>query len=151
TVAPLRRFKAGDPELVAARKVADRDQFERYEGGDLYFALGKMYDDAGEIDEAFRAFTTANGWSNSLYDRKETEKTYNELVSSYSEPLLRQRRDHGFNSKVPILVVGMPRSGTTLVESILASNPAVATVGEGSFLDRCGMLLGEFAPRVEDL
>lgn len=148
--APLKHFTAGDPIIAAARRIADHDTCERYEVGDLHFALGKMYDDIGDVEEAFRAFKTANGWNPPSYDRADIESRYEEIAFGYSDALLQRRRDHGYASKVPVLIVGMPRSGTTLVESAVASHPKVGSVGEANFLRHCGLLLGDFAPRLDD-
>lgn len=151
TLAPLRRFNAGDPLIEAAQRVVDAGATAPHETGDLLFALGKMYDDVRDIDRAFATFANANAHNSGRYDRRAWEQQTRELAEAYSRPRIGARRAHGNQSDTPVLVVGMPRSGTTLVESLLAANPAVASVGEAAFLPNIGGSLSAFTPRDADL
>lgn len=150
-LAPLRRFAAGDPIINAAQRVTDSGVAASYETGDLMFALGKMYDDAGDVDLAFETFKAANARNPGRYDRQQWEQQTRDLMEAYSRARIGARRTHGHLSPAPVLVVGMPRSGTTLVESLLAANPAVASVGESSLLPNVGGSLSMFTPRDADL
>lgn len=151
TLAPLRRFASGDPIVEAAQRVADSGAAAAYEAGDLLFALGKMYDDMRDVDRAFATFEAANAQRPGRYDRRQWEQQTRDLMDAYSRARITARRAHGNASPAPVLVVGMPRSGTTLVESLLAANPAVSSVGESALLPNVGGVLSMFTPRDADL
>lgn len=98
----------------------------------LGFALGKSAEDAGDYPTAFRYLDTANrlrraGYS---YDRAESDTAFAEIEATFTPELFAARSGHGVDDATPIFVLGMPRSGTTLVEQILASHPAVTGAGE---------------------
>lgn len=151
TLAPLRRFAPGDPIIAGAQSVVDAGKIAPHEAGDLMFSLGKMYDDAGDVDRAFATFAQANARSPFRYDRSMWDGQIRELTEAYSRQRIEARRQHGCRSDLPVLVVGMPRSGTTLVESLLASNPSVASVGEAVFLPNLVGQLSLFTQRDADL
>jgi tetratricopeptide (TPR) repeat protein len=101
------------------------------------FALGKMLDDADRYEEAFGRFAEANGLVKQ--QRELTGERYNpavmhsmvdELIKIYTPSFFEARREWGDPSEVPVFVVGMPRSGTTLVQQIAASHPQAHGAGE---------------------
>jgi len=98
----------------------------------LLFALGKIHDDCSQYDEAFRCFQEANDIRGRTvkYDAASVEKTTAALIETHSREFLTAPFTFSSASNVPLFIVGMPRSGTTLVASILSNHPAVATAGE---------------------
>jgi tetratricopeptide (TPR) repeat protein len=101
----------------------------------LYFALGKLYDDMESYDKAAEAFLTANELGRhrvSPYASDKTERAFDRLIelfdSSWSEP---RRTD---SDLAPTFICGMYRSGSTLLERMLAGHPAIAAGGELSTL-----------------
>ncbi len=102
----------------------------------LRFAIGKYYDDVGEFAKAFRNFQRANELSKTRaqpYDRKGHVAFVNDLIRVYSAETLAQTHSGASDSERPVFVVGMPRSGTSLVEQIIASHPAARGAGELNF------------------
>jgi hypothetical protein len=104
---------------------------------DLHFALGKLYDDCREYDAAFAHFREGNalvrrGYS---YDPAEFEHQVDRLISVYTREFFTGRRHYGTDSDQPVFIFGMPRSGTTLVEQILASHPEVHGAGELTYFN----------------
>jgi hypothetical protein len=105
------------------------------------FALGKLLDDAERYDEAFaryaeanslmKARQTASGWR---LDPQAFRKQVEEMISVFTPEFFAERRGWGDASQLPVFVVGMPRSGTTLVQQIMASHPSVHGAGELSDL-----------------
>lgn len=99
----------------------------------LWYALGKFYQDTGAYDRAFSCFSKGAdlhfpGFSYSIQPLSDRVASLKELFGmGYFEAL---QQASGSGSDVPIFIIGMPRSGTTLVEQILASHPQVAAAGE---------------------
>jgi tetratricopeptide (TPR) repeat protein len=98
----------------------------------LHFALGKAYDDIGRTEQAFRHFAIANASEHAKkgYDEQATLATLARIQDIVSPAFLERLSGNGTESELPIFIVGMPRSGTTLVEQILASHPSVSAGGE---------------------
>ncbi|MCP5074046.1 MAG: tetratricopeptide repeat protein [Rhodobacteraceae bacterium] len=98
----------------------------------LGFALGKVLEDVGEYKRAFSYLMAANdlNFARLTYSRAEEDARFDRLKQAYSVTAIAQASGSGDPSDVPILIVGMMRSGTSLVEQILASHSAVYGAGE---------------------
>jgi tetratricopeptide (TPR) repeat protein len=102
----------------------------------LRFAIGKYCDDVGDFARAFRSYQRANELHRqraSAYDKEGRSRFIDDLVSSYTPELLARPQAGASESARPVFVVGMPRSGTSLVEQIIASHPAAHGAGELEF------------------
>jgi len=95
-----------------------------------HFALARLLDAAGDYDLAFDHYRQGNELSERRFDFREHLRRIEELMDVYTAPFMANapRARHG--SGRPVFIVGMPRSGTSLVEQILASHPAVFGAGE---------------------
>jgi tetratricopeptide (TPR) repeat protein len=105
---------------------------------DLRYALGKYYDDIGRYDAAFDNYRLANELiksHGSHYNREMTTERVAEIISSFDAAFMRQPRGIASGAELSVFIVGMPRSGTSLTEQILASHPAVFGAGELTFWD----------------
>lgn len=124
--------KAGDLEEAVALADAHRgnESLHPLVRRNLLFALGKAYDRAGRIDEAFECFTAGNALLAIEYDRDAHRARVDALMRVFSRDALRDLPRATRTSERPIFVVGMPRCGSTLVEQILAAHPRVAGAGE---------------------
>jgi tetratricopeptide (TPR) repeat protein len=102
---------------------------------DLHFALGKAYDDLGEYKSAIDHFDDANRLKHrtSFFAEAAHGAIVDRLIEKFTPDFFGRNSQLGIDSELPILVLGMPRSGTTLVEQILSSHPDVAAAGELSF------------------
>ena len=131
-----RRFGAADrPEIEEAAAAAARLDAHPAPGpecGDVHFALGKMYDDLGEYDLAFEHFRRGNEIlrRHVPFDAGAAQRLVEDLEAGFGEAWFDRVRGWGHPSSRPVFIVGMPRSGTTLVEQILASHPEVHGAGE---------------------
>ena len=96
------------------------------------FGLGSLFDLEKNYDKAFKFFKRANDLqrSNINYDIKIEEKLFNQIKLAFNENVLNDKKLNGNDSKVPIFVLGMPRSGTSMIEQILASHSGVYGAGE---------------------
>jgi len=107
------------------------------ETADVNFALGRLATGRGEHARGFAHYRAANAASRAAgsYDEAATLGAFEQIASTFSSAYLSERRGTGCASDRPIFIFGMPRSGTTLLEQILASHPAVFAAGERTILD----------------
>jgi tetratricopeptide (TPR) repeat protein len=102
----------------------------------LRFAMGKYCDDVSDFDRAFENYKRGNELlktSAEDYDRKERSHLIDESIRVYSRDAISKIGATGSSSAKPVFVVGMPRSGTSLAEQIIASHPAAYGAGELPF------------------
>ncbi len=131
--ANVRPFTDGDLRLVRLEQSAAREaELSEEQRIPLHFALGKAYADLRDGERSFRHLGIANALKRGhvVYDERETLRYMERVGATFSGDLLRARSGRGDPSDAPIFVVGMPRSGTSLVEQILASHPRVFGAGE---------------------
>ena len=115
----------------------------------LRYALGKYYDDLGRYPEAFAAYARANEISKrhgSGYDRAGLERQVDEIMRTFDRAFLGAPHAGASTSELPVFVVGMPRSGTTLTEQILASHTEAFGAGEVKFWDRAAERFSSAGP-----
>jgi tetratricopeptide (TPR) repeat protein len=136
----LKTYRAGDPHVAIMEqqlgRVADMPMDTRIH---YWFALGKMREDLGRYDESFAAYQEANRLRHALLpvDEAADEALLQRMLAVFSAEFFASRAQSalfGENGKAPIFIVGMPRSGTSLLEQILASYPGVYGAGELSDL-----------------
>ena len=98
----------------------------------IHFALGKALDDVGDYARAFEHFCQGNALKRREvdYDEAATGQAFRSLTGTFGSIIFELLERVGDPSSVPIFVLGMPRSGSTLVEQILASHPQVYAIGE---------------------
>jgi Flp pilus assembly protein TadD len=98
----------------------------------LHFALAKAYEDIGSFESAFEESLAGNAIKRRLvaYDEAATLGRMDRTRKLFSADFIGARRGRGHPSPAPIFIIGMPRSGTTLIEQILASHPQVFGAGE---------------------
>jgi tetratricopeptide (TPR) repeat protein len=106
------------------------------DASDANFALGKIYDDLGRYEAAFRHFSEGNRIQTERsprFDRAKHREMVSRQIAACTSEFFRSHSHLGNDSELPVLIVGMPRSGTTLVEQILSSHHAVQGGGELPF------------------
>jgi tetratricopeptide (TPR) repeat protein len=135
-VAINRKFKAEDGPLVAGMNAAlARSDLSPRDRQELHFALGKAHDDMGHYEAAMESFETGNRLRARFgrLDREGLVRRIDKTIEA-TPPGYRDRQpDRGVEDATPILIMGLPRSGTTLTEQILSSHPQVAAGGELGF------------------
>jgi tetratricopeptide (TPR) repeat protein len=103
------------------------------------FALAKALDDVGDYDAAFTAYQEGNALQHALtpYNESLSERIFQGVLKTFTRQLFEQPREpSGYaDQRTPIFIVGMPRSGTSLLEQILATHPSVHGAGELSDFD----------------
>jgi tetratricopeptide (TPR) repeat protein len=132
-LADAKKFTEGDAHLAAMEhRVRNLDGLSAIARSRLDFALAKAYDDLGRYDEAFASMREGNTLKRGRidYDEAGTLGLFDRIRSTFDPGVLDAGTRPGYASPLPVFVVGMPRSGTTLVEQILASHPAAHGAGE---------------------
>ncbi len=130
----VKRFHgtAGEEALAAIEALLAKGEPTTLDRDFLHFAAGKIADDLGSFETAFSHYREGNRLRGLVFDRAKHREMIERLESVFSgehlETLL--ARETGSESEEPVFIVGMPRSGTTLVEQMLASHPRVEGAGE---------------------
>jgi tetratricopeptide (TPR) repeat protein len=156
-LADLEKFTPDNPHFQAMERImgeADDPMSERYMA--LHFALGKAYDDIGDYQKAIEHFAAGATTKRAKldYDEPETLNFFDSIIKNYDEEYLANPPFRGNPSPIPVFIVGMPRSGSTLVEQILSSHPQAHGAGETKeFSRRLGALRSRFPalPKYPDL
>ena len=139
-----------DPIIARLQEALAQSELTDTDKADLGFALGRVLDAAGRYDEAFAAYAAANGASRASlgpdfrgYDRSAQERLIDRLIAAFpkrSEAARPPSPGRRSEERSPIFICGMFRSGSTLVEQILAMHSRVTAGGE---LDLLPSLIGE--------
>lgn len=135
-LARTRKMTNADGEwLRGAEKIAT-GTIHPLEEANLRFSMGKYCDDVNDFSQAFQHFKRGNELLKAAaqdYDRKEYSRLVDDLIRVYSQESIAKIGAGGSSSEKPVFVVGMPRSGTSLAEQIIASHPAAHGAGELDF------------------
>lgn len=155
-----RTFSSDDPEfrlmeaLYEKRAILSRD-----EQINLSFAMGKALEDIGQYDQAFDVYAEGNRlrYLEHPVDDEAEDAALKRVISTFTRELIEQSERLGRelpltteDGRVPIFIVGMPRSGTTLVEQMLGSHPSVLGAGELPTLDEICRQINLPSPEVSD-
>ncbi len=136
--AGLARYRKMQPDtawLAAAQRLLDKPM-ALGQKINLRYALGKYFDDVQEFDNAYSSYRLANELkkrSALKYDGARLARRVDQIIALYDTDWLHRERAQGNESRRPVFIVGMPRSGTTLTEQILASHPDAFGCGELRF------------------
>lgn len=152
--ADLKVFTPDDPDIGRMEALLRDDGAQSHaDRMALHFTLGKAYLDAQDSDRAFRHLNEGNRMKRSTFtfDSEATSRWLGQIAETFSPALFKAGKGAGDPSSLPVFVVGIPRSGTTLVEQILASHPAVHGAGELSHLQRLVDGLGSYPTDVKAL
>jgi tetratricopeptide (TPR) repeat protein len=126
-------FKPGDPHLATMERLAAKAEgLSNTDRMQLDFALGKAYADLKDHRRSFKHMLDGNARKRATisYDEKPTFALFDRIEAVFTPELIKSKSGAGDPSPLPIFVIGMPRSGTTLVEQIIASHPKVHGAGE---------------------
>ena len=120
-------FRFTDAEIGIMQAQADRADLGDEDRLQLEFALGKALEDAGEFGESFEHYVRGNALRRSadLYEPDANERRVQSLQKMYTAEFFAARAGAGCTAPDPIFIVGLPRSGSTLLEQMLASHSQV--------------------------
>jgi len=127
-----------DDITPAMEKLYNRMNLPAEDRIDLGFALGKSFENLGEYDKSFDFILAANRAKRRLYTYsiRDDHELFKKIRRTFSPAFFSSHQGIGNPDRTPIFILGMPRSGTTLVEQIIASHPLVFGAGELLFLPR---------------
>lgn len=131
------RYQLSDDDLAAMEVAAAAEGISAREASMLSFALATELDRRKRYDEAFRHYRRANELKREyaaewglVFSPSKHEDAVERLIEFFTPQRVRELATSGITTEVPVFVVGMPRSGTSLIEQILASHPQVFGAGE---------------------
>ena len=131
-LAGARKYETFDEEADAVKELLKNENLSVLDRADLNMGLAKIYDDLGRFSEAFVHLQAGNQQIRTTLDYG-AEKNMNfidALIETFDAKFFAERRDFGLDTDTPVFILGMPRSGTTLVEQIMCSHPQVYGAGE---------------------
>ncbi len=130
--AHIKSFHHGDTELAALEELAANGRLSPQKTVYIHFALAKALDDAGDYLRAFAHLRKGNALKRQQthYDEAAALRQFQRISTIFGGALFDHFRGAGDPSSVPVFILGMPRSGSSLVEQILASHPQVHGAGE---------------------
>jgi len=126
--------------LNYADKVVSQKALSKVEAKNLHFAMGKIFDQKNNYDQAFMHYEKANNCIKEAYDGIAHAKKIEDTIKVFSVGTIMSLPKSN-NDKSPIFIVGMPRSGTSLTEQVLAAHPDVYAAGEREDL---GLIVNNF-------
>ena len=130
----FKRFVKNDPDIIKMEKLMGGKIISPRDKMFLGYALAKAYEDAGEIDKSFENLSIGNSHRRACmqFDIRKIETYVDTIINTFTSDVFEHPKASEFEN-TPIFIVGMPRSGTTLVEQIIASHSCVIGGGELSY------------------
>lgn len=144
----VRRYEENDQRLAELEALARQEEIQSVsQKVELHFALFKAFDDLGCYERAFTHLQRGNTLYRTLisYDEAAVSAFFHAQETCFTTERLYQTAD--CSSELPVFIVGMPRSGTSLVEQMVASHPAVFGAGERTWIQRQAVELLPEYPR----
>ena len=140
-LALARKFDKDDPEIATIEQVLSDPTLRSDQRAPLHHALGKIYNDIGRYEDAMSHFIQGKKSKALRFYMELHRRTYANQRQIFSKTFFAARPGFGVEDERPVFIVGMPRSGTTLTEQILASHPKVHGLGELPVMRKIGQAL----------
>lgn len=144
-IARMKRFSAADRDFIDRTEKVLRTGMAARERYCIHYALGKMLDDCTEYDRAFEHYRQANLLQKRDFDIKQWRREIGKVQKLFNRAAQLKYSQWGHPSSQPVFVIGMPRSGTTLMERIIASHPDAAGADELPVIPRLSHEIGSGA------
>ena len=138
SLANMKTFRFTDHDIEAMRSLLEKEQMDDLASVQLCNALGFAAEQRGDFDRAFNYFQRGNEKrrEDEVYDPVETEVATDLQIKVFDQQFIQGHEGHGDADSSPIFIIGLPRSGSTLIEQILASHSQVEGTHELSDLGR---------------
>jgi tetratricopeptide (TPR) repeat protein len=127
SLADLKNYTFSDEEIAAMQQLLERDKRGRSNEAQLHFALGRAFEQRQEYARAFAHYARGNALRrlDAPFDIAQFERRSERIRAFFAAAFFAGRAGSGNSSPAPIFIVGLPRSGSTLIEQILASHSRV--------------------------
>ena len=127
SLANLKTVRFSEADMAAMTAALDASGLDENDRLHLHFALGKGNEDASRDADAFMHYESGNRLraAQLRYSADENSAHVDACETLFTADFLREKADHGCDAADPIFILGMPRAGSTLLEQILSSHPAV--------------------------
>ncbi len=138
SLANLKTYKLTPADIREMKESLKKESLSEQSVVNFLFALAKAYEDQADFDRAWDYYKQGNTRQRGSehYDPVETQVTNDELIEVFNESFLNKRTGIGHADPAPIFVLGLPRSGSTLIEQILASHTMVEGTSELPYIGR---------------
>ena len=145
SMANLKIFEFEDEEVDAMLDQLEQENLSKNEEIHFRFALGKAFEDKKDYPQAWHYYHTGNQEQRTIVDHfpVEMEMRHNLIKEVFNQEFLKERSNFGYDCPDPILIVGLPRSGSTLIEQILASHSQVEGTSELPILGNIAESIGQ--------
>jgi tetratricopeptide (TPR) repeat protein len=127
------KYDQTDRAILLLETMLTRASWAPSQRQEMYFALGDLHDKTGNYDSAFACYRSANSLYPHRFDVTMWQEKVERIIEVFSEKELPTVRQLSRERPIPIFIVGMPRSGTSLVEQILACHPDVSEMDPNSW------------------
>jgi tetratricopeptide (TPR) repeat protein len=148
SMANLKVFRFEEAEIAAMERQLERDDLTESANIHFRFALAKAYEDKSDYDRAWHYYDTGNERQRKtvFHDPVAMELRHEQIAAVFTRELFEKHAGQGCDAPDPILIVGLPRSGSTLIEQILASHSQVEGTAELPMLMRLAYSIGRYRP-----
>ena len=132
SLANLKTIRFDDDDIAAMEAGLRRSDTGKEDRFHLHFALGKALEDKGEFETSFRHYAEGNALRRTMldYDPADHHAHVERSIALFTPEFFAARDGGGCEAPDPIFVLGMPRAGSTLIEQILSSHPAIEGTAE---------------------
>jgi len=123
----INKYKSEDEHFKVLKKIYTNINDKDLQKTELSFALGKAYEDIKDYKQSFKYYNEGNNLRRKVinFSTNEIKKEFENIKNVFSKELFEKYKKIGYKDKSAIFIVGMPRSGTTLIEQILSSHKKV--------------------------
>ena len=142
TLERARSPKAGEPLAEAIAALLARDDLHPGDRRVLHYAMGRIHDRSDDVDRAMAAFMAGAEATPGAFDADQFDTLAQEMIAASDPAFFEARRGWGVKDRRLVFIVGMPRSGTTLLEQIIGAHPVVETLGERPEITRLAADIG---------
>ena len=132
SLANLKTIRFDEADIAAMEQALEQPGLGKQDRFHLHFALGKAFEDQGDANASFSHYAEGNALRRSLldYSPDDIHSHVERSIALFTPAFFAARSNHGCAAPDPIFILGMPRAGSTLVEQILASHPAIEGTAE---------------------